>query len=485
MNGPTRRLAIALFAGFALLLGSLTWTQVIAADRYRDDPRNARAAISESGKERGVIVTMDGTPLAQSVPIPDDPQVYQRIYPAGPAFAPVVGYASLLVGRAGLEQAFADQLRSRRDLTISDLIAALFGRDLRPHSLQTTIDPELQQVGYEALSGQRGAIVALHPQTGELLAYVSSPSYDPSLLTGTDAVAQRQTLLDDPAGPLLDRAGAELVRPGSTFKTVVAAAGFDSGLVGPDTELADPEEFALPGSSATISNFGGGVCEDGDTVTIAVAFVRSCNTVFADLAIQVGAEEINRTATGLGFNTEIPFSLPLAEASFPVGELAGDPAALGQSGIGERDVRATPLVMAMVAAAVANGGELMAPRLVSQVFDADGGTVEAFEPDSLGQPISPAAASALARLMERVVTEGTGRRASVAGVRVAGKTGTAENEDGAPDVWFIAFAPVEDPQIAVAVLVEDGGEAGDTATGGSVAGPIAAVLIESWLSRDS
>jgi penicillin-binding protein A len=237
------------------------------------------------------------------------------------------------------------------------------------------------------------------------------------------------------------------------------AAAFESGEYSPESLFDDPVAFQLPGSTATISNFGDGLCGDGGQVSLEVAFIRSCNTVFADLAIQLGAEQIGRTAEALGFSE--PIRMPwdtTAPSSPPVSSKRT--AALGQSGIGERDVRATPLQMAMVASAIANGGEMMSPRVVTQLFDADGETVEAFAPRSLGSPLSVASADVLTEMMERVVTEGTGRQAAIRGVRVAGKTGTAQGVDAAPDVWFIGFAPVDDPAIAIAVMVEDGGESG-------------------------
>jgi penicillin-binding protein A len=482
MNGPTRRLATMLFMGFLLLLGSVTWIQVIAADRYRSDPRNVRTSISESGKERGVIVTGDGTVLARSEPSADDPQSFVRIYPEGSAYAPVVGYTSWLAGSAGIESAFADELRSRRDLTPSDMISAIFGRDLRPRSVQVAIIPQLQQLAYEALGDNRGSVVALDPRTGDVLAYVTAPTYDPQDLADPDGLENREALLARPDGPLRDRAGNELLRPGSSFKVVVAAAAFESGEYSPESLFDDPVAFQLPGSSATISNFGDGLCADGGQVSLEVAFIRSCNTVFADLAIQLGAEQIGRTAEALGFSEPIRMPWDTTASLFPTGELEEDSAALGQSGIGERDVRATPLQMAMVASAIANGGEMMSPRVVTQLFDADGETVEAFAPRSLGSPLSVASADVLTEMMERVVTEGTGRQAAIRGVRVAGKTGTAQGVDAAPDVWFIGFAPVDDPAIAIAVMVEDGGESGGSATGGGVAAPIAATLIDRWLS---
>lgn len=481
MNGPVRRLSIALFAGFFVLLGAVTWFQVIHADSLKADPRNPRPALSERGKERGLIVTIDGEVVAQSVEDPEDPRSFARLYPGGEAFAHVVGYNSFIVGDSALENAYAPELRSRRDLTISDLIAVMLGRDLRPQSLEITVDSDLQTAAYQALAGQTGAIVALDPSSGAILAAVSSPSFDPEALLGADATEVWDALLADPASPLSDRATREIFAPGSSFKTVVTATALDTGDAGPETKFPDPVAFQLPGSTATISNANERVCNDGVSVTLLRAFVRSCNTIFADLSVRLGADDIGITAEAMGFNRDIPFPWFVPHAVFPVDELRDDPAALAQSGIGERDVRATPLHMAMVAASVANGGVTPTPFLVSRIFDADGETVEQIETAALGRAMAPATASVLGQMMERVVTEGTGRLAAVPGVRVAGKTGTSQGPDGLPNPWFIGFAPVENPTIAIAVLIEGGGSVGDSASGGSVAAPIASELISLWM----
>ena len=483
MNGPTRRLATAILIGFGLLGLIATWVQVVAADTYRLDPRNARFSLAQSGKERGLIVSADGVVLARSDPDPETTGAYLRVYPEGAPFAHVVGYSSLLFGQQGLELAYSSELRSRRDLTISDLISVILGRDLRPLNLQLTIDAELQKLAYQALGGQRGALVALNPVTGEVLAMVSTPSYEPGLLLGADAAAQWQILLDDPNRPLADRATRELYPPGSTFKTVVAAAAVEGGVATPETTFPDPAAFPLPGSTATISNAGGGVCSDGVSTTLLRAFVRSCNTTFASLAIEVGAEAIGAIADDLGFNREIPFPLTLAESSFPTADLAADPAALGQSGIGERDVRTTPLQMALVAAVIANQGSVPDLRVVARIFDTEGSEVEVFQSGPGIQALSAETAVVVSQMMERVVTEGTGRLAAVPGIRVAGKTGTSTGEEGRPHAWFIGFGPVEQPSIAVAVFVESGGDVGESASGGSVAAPIAARVISEWLTR--
>jgi len=481
MNGPIRRLALGVFGLMGALLLAVTWFQVVRADDLKTDPRNPRPALTERGKERGLIVASDGIILAQSIEDPEHRE-FLREYPEGPAFAHAVGYSSFLVGETGLEAAYSSELRSRRDLTISDLIAALLGRDLRPKSLEITIDPQLQRAAYQALGNRRGAVVALDPRTGAILASVSTPSFDPELLLGNDAAAQWEAMLIDPAQPLADRGTKELFAPGSTFKTVVSAAGIDTGAVGPGSIFDDPEEFDLPGSEATISNFSGRVCNDGVSVTLLDAFVRSCNTTFADLAIQLGAVDIGITSEALGFNTDIPYEWAVPQAAWDTESLLNDPAALGQSGIGERDVRVTPLHMAMIAGAVANNGLVANPYLVKRIYDSGGETVETVEPTEFGRAMAPETASVLAQMMERVVTEGTGRLAAVPAVRVAGKTGTATGASEFSNPWFIGFAPVDNPTIALAVLIEGSPESGESATGGSTAAPIASTLFDVWLT---
>jgi len=480
MNRPTRRLAAGILIAFALLGLMTTWVQVVAADTYRLDPRNARFNLTQVGKERGLIVTADGQVVARSDPDPGTTGSFIRSYPTGPIFANVVGYSSLLFGEQGLERAYSTELRSRRDLTISDLLSVILGSDLRPLNLQMTLHDSLQRIAFEALGSQAGAVVALEPSTGAVLAMVSTPSYDPNLLVGPDAAAQWQALLTDPRRPLAQRATRELYPPGSTFKTVVSAAAIDSDYATPETMFPDEASFPLPGSTATIENASGGPCSNGVTTNLLSAFVRSCNTTFARLAVELGAETIGSVAERTGFNRDLPFNWTVVESVFPVGVLNDDDAALAQSGIGERDVRATPLQMALVAAAVANQGIVMSPYLVASTFDADGNEVQATEPAEFDSAFSLDTSQVLAQMMERVVTEGTGRQAAVPGVRVAGKTGTATGVEGRPHAWFIGFAPVEAPTIAIAVLVE---AAGESASGGGVAAPIAQTVISGWLNR--
>ncbi len=484
MNGPIRRIAIGIFAAMGALLLAVTWFQVVRADDLKTDPLNPRPALTERGKERGLIVTIDGTVVARSVEDPGS-RDYIREYPEGEAFAHAVGYSSFLVGSSALEAAYSSQLRSRRDLTISDIVAVILGRDLRPENLEITIHAGLQLAALEALGDNKGAVIALDPRTGAVMAAVSTPSFDPNLLLGDDSAQQWETLLIDQSRPLIDRGTLEIYAPGSSFKTVVTATAIDTGTAGPGTTFDDPSEFDLPGSTATISNFGGQTCGGGVSVSLLEAFVRSCNTVFADLSIQLGAVDIAITAEALGFNTEIAYEWAIPQAVWPTDDLVGDDAALAQSGIGERDVRATPLHMAMVAAAIANNGVVTNPYMVQRIFDAGGQTVETTEVTELGRAMAPETASVLAQMMERVVTEGTGRRAAVPGVRVAGKTGTATGHGDFSNPWFIGFAPVESPTIALAVFIEGSPSSGESATGGSLAAPIASELIEIWIASQS
>ncbi len=485
MNGPIRRLIRTVMALFVVLVLAATYVQAVAAEGYRSDPRNQRTAIARVGKERGLIATADGTVLARSVAESEGSQLFVRQYPEGPAFSHVVGYASRLFGDEGLERTYADELRSRRDVTISDVIAALVGGDLRPRSVMLTIDPDVQRTAFDALEGQTGAVVAIDPESGGVIALVSSPSFVAENLLDADAAEAYAKLVESKKEPLANRATRRNYPPASTFKTLILAAAIEEGKVTPASEYQDFATYRLPGSSAVMRNFDGERCGTDDQVSVESAYINSCNTVFAQVGIDTGAEAIGEMAAALGFGADFEFALPVGDSTFPTDELARDPAALAQSSIGERDVRVTPLQMAMLAATIANDGIVMRPYLVDQLFDADGKTVRAFEPNLLGEAMSPATASVIAEMMERVVTEGTGYRAGIPGVRVAGKTGTSEQGDPGSHVWFIGFAPVERPTIAVAVVVENGGAVGEGATGARVAAPIAAQVIAEWLENRS
>ena len=486
MNAPLRKMAWAILIGFAVLILATTWIQAVAGPGYRDDPRNPRLVAWRVGRERGAITTANAVVTARSDPNPRDPQTFARVYPPLDRYAHTVGYVSVLFGSRGLERVREDDLVSHRDSTISGILNALLGGDPRPRGLRLTIDDQLQQAAVEALEGQLGSIIAIDPTTGAVLASVSTPGFDPNLLVGPGAGPAGIALEDDPTQPLLHRTIATTYPPGSSFKVITTAAALETGVAGPATEFPDPVELELPGTSATIHNYDDDVCTDGDMVTLAEAFVRSCNTTFAALGMEVGSQALAATAEAFGFNQEIPYDLPVLTSAFPEpSEVAEDPPATAQNALGQRDVRATPMQMALVAAAVANEGNTMVPFVVGDVFTHDGKIESATEPEIWRRAVSPATAAVLTDLMEQTVISGTGRNAAVPGVRVAGKTGTAQVTGAAPDVWFIGFAPVDpepgERQIAIAVVLEDGGPAGETASGGSIAAPIAADLFGVYL----
>ena len=484
MNGPLRRVALALFVVFMVLVLDVTYWQVIAADRLREDPRNSRILLTRTGRERGLIISADDEILAQSIGDPADSQRYLRVYPHGDLYAHTVGFSSLLFGDTGIEDSMADALVSGRDLTVAGVINALLGRDVSARSVQLTLNHQLQAVADEALAGQTGAVVAIDPTTGEILAMVSSPGFDPNTLIGAGAASAWADLRDDPSSPLQSRATGESYSPGSTFKSIVATAALETGAAGPDTLFPNTRSISLPSSTATIENFGGASCGANDEVTLEESFLRSCNTTFALLGMDLGAAAVVGAAQDYGFNRPVPLEIPVLTSVIPPIESFEDSlAALAQTSLGERDVQATAFQMALVASAIANDGLLMEPHLVARIFGADSTLESEVEQSLYAQPLGAGTATILQQMMERVVTQGTGTRAQIPGIRVAGKTGTAEAGDGPPHAWFIGFAPVESPRIAIAVVVASGGNVGESATGGLVAAPIAKEVMNAWLRQ--
>jgi peptidoglycan glycosyltransferase len=467
-----------MFLAFAVLVGAVTYIQVVRGSEYKNDARNARVVATRTGRERGPILTADEVVLAASTPSSIDPKLYVRSYPEGDLYAHTVGYTSVLFGSTGLESAWSQELVSDRDATLSGVLNGLLGGDTRPRGLRLTLEHDLQKVAAEALGDQKGAIVALDPRTGAVLAMVSYPSFNPNALTGPLSADAGTALENDTDEPLRNRTIDESYAPGSVFKVITTASGLDFGVVSPSSEFPDPIELELPDSDATISNFDKDVCDDGKIVTLEIGFIRSCNTVLAQLGMDVGGDDLGITAESFGFNRTIPFDLGVLVSFFPgQGSIESNPSATAQSAIGQRDVQTTPLLMAMSAAAVANGGNAMEPHLVRDVFTSDGSIEFSTEPSVWRRAMSPATAAVLSDMMEQVVISGTGRKAAVPGVRIAGKTGTAQVTDNPPHAWFVGFGPVgaseDDPSIAIAVVVESGGNFGETATGGSVAAPIA------------
>ena len=481
MNAPLRRLATVVLVMFVALMVGATWVQYGQATALNNDPRNVRTLYREYNNARGPILVA-GEPIASSVPV-DDPFGYQRQYADGELYSAVTGFYSVVNGRTGLERAANDQLTGRSDqLFFSRVRDLLTGRKAEGAAVETTILPAAQRAARDALGDQHGAVVALEPSTGKILALVSTPGFDPNALATHDTAAAGLTYreLDQADGnPMRSNATQETYAPGSTFKLVTAAAALESGDYTPDSPLPAPTVLDLPQTSATLGNFGGEGC-GGDPISLADALRVSCNTAFASLGMDLGGDAIREQADRFGFDDpSLTVPLPVSESVFPT-DL--DAPSTAQSAIGQRSVRATPLQMAMVASAIANDGRLMRPYLVDSVRSADLRDVTTTEPELLSTAVSPGTASALRDMMVQVVQSGSGTAAQIPGVQVAGKTGTAQTTaDQAPHAWFTAFAPADDPQVAVAVLVEHGGNLGNEATGGQVAAPIAKAVIEAVL----
>ncbi|RPF45499.1 peptidoglycan glycosyltransferase [Streptomyces sp. Ag109_G2-6] len=468
----------------AALLVNVARVQVWESAAYGANPANKRPAIERYAQPRGNLL-VDGRPVTGSR---DSGQLlrYERTYTDGPLYAPVTGFSSQTYGTSFVERA-EDALLAGTDPGLS---AFPLWYDLsrgRPGGgdAATTLRAAVQRAAYRGLGGRRGAAVALEPATGRILALVSSPSYDPGLLSGTGAKVKAAwaRLNADPAKPMLNRALRETYPPGSTFKIVTAAAALDAGVVTDvDAPTRTPDPYPLPGTSTLLPNAGTG-CEDA---SMAEAVQWSCNTVMAKVGVQVGLEGMVAAAERFGFNDE-GLRVPswVSRSNFDT-DMSPDQLAL--SSIGQFNTRATPLQMAMVAAAVAHGGEIETPWLVDRTTRHGGGLVRRFAPRTLGRAMSTPTALRLQELMVKVVEEGTGRNAAIPGARVGGKTGTAQHgvgNAGTPYAWFIGWAAADgapQPAVAVAVVVEDASAVRGDISGNGAAAPIARTMMEAALT---
>ncbi|MGE5636230.1 MAG: peptidoglycan D,D-transpeptidase FtsI family protein [Nocardioidaceae bacterium] len=467
---------------FAVLVGATTWNTVLGASGYRDKPSNRRELIEEQKVPRGLILARDGrTVLARSVPEGSGQRrTYVRRYPPGSLFSQPVGYSFLRNGRRSLEESRNGVLSGEED-EFESLLSQLEQRRREGLDVVTNLDVEGQRVATAALAGRKGAVVALEPKTGRVRVMVSTPSYDANRIPTDFAALNR-----DADKPLLNRSTQELYPPGSTFKVVTAAAALDSGEFTPQTFVDGSSPKTISG--APLANAGG---QSFGAISLTDALTNSVNTVWAQVGLGLGGTTLVRYMDRFGFGADPKLDYPddqltasgirnadgrlvRGDAGFDIGRVA-----IGQGGE-EGQVLATPLQMALVAGTVANGGNLMKPRLTDRVVDADGRVREQIEPDLQNRVISRKAASELTAMMGRVVEEGTGTAAALAGIPVAGKTGTAEvganREFTQP--WFIGFAPLDDPKVAVAVTLERQ-PAGSS--GGQTAGPIARDVIQTLL----
>lgn len=494
MERQIRQLALAFAFLFVVLVAQVSYIQVVSADRLAENKANAeRQLIAEYEVDRGDILAADGRTILASSKRSTGELRYERRYPQGPLYGFITGYYSFVYARSRLEQTFNDYLTGDAPQLLPQTLAdMILGRPKRGASIVTTIDPTIQQAAASALGDLPGAVAAIDPSTGNVLALVANPTYDPNPLSSHDPQQIRQTwqsLNADPAKPLLSRATDELYPPGSTFKLIVTAAALANGY-SPASMWPNPHELDLPDTVQTLSNFGGGTCSGGSEISLADALRQSCNVVFGEIGLALGPEKLAEQAYAFGFSPtssegKVPFDIPFQEGVFPDPSYFSDRRpAVALSAIGQDNVGANPMQMALVAAAIANHGVMMRPRLVTEVRGPDGQVVQRFEPEMLVQPMSEMNAALLTAMMVDVVDAGTGTAAQIPGVQVAGKTGTAQHGEGlAPHAWFVSFAPASDPKIAVAVIVLDGGSLGSDATGGRVAAPIAKAVMEAALNR--
>jgi penicillin-binding protein A len=481
-----RVVALAMFMLFVLLFINVNIVQVVQANFYRERDA-ARQLIADYSVRRGSIRLADGTEIARADDTGGNLR-FTRSYPGGELYAPVTGFFSRVYGATGLE-ATQDEWLSGDRVTIPTLADLLEEREDQGDDVVTTIRPRVQEAARRALGNNRGAVVALDPRSGDVLAMWGFPSYDPNLLASEnrdEVIANRDALLNDPGNPLENRAVRGFYPPGSVFKIVTTAAALEAGIP-PDQRFDDVREQPLPPSDAVIRNFGGGLCNGGQPLTLEEAFTVSCNTTFAQLAYdpRVGGAAIAEQAEAFGFTQDLGGQIPELEPSVaPIPD--NDPPVAAQSALGQRDVRVTPLQMAAIVGAVANGGIMRVPRLVRQIEDrVDGSPQQQFNPSDYGRPISRQTADTLRQFMVNVVEEGTGEAAQIPGVQVAGKTGTAETgvDGGPPTVWFVGFAPADNPTVAVAVVLENVAGVGNEATGGRLAAPIGRQVLEQALAE--
>jgi penicillin-binding protein A len=477
--GINRAINRVFFVGallFVALIVNLTYLQVIGAGKLRNNPENHRAIAQEMRIRRGQILAFDGSVIAG---VKKESGFYTRTYPQGAVAPQVVGYNSVQYGRSGIEMSMNGYLTGESGgLGTEGFTDRLLGRRPRGANVRLTIVPAVQKVAQDVLTGHQGAVVALDPSTGAVIAAASAPSYSPA-----DLEQDWKQLSRDPSLPLFSRGTQGLYPPGSSFKVVTATAGLETGVVQPTTTFDDTGTYVVSGGK--ITNYGGEIFGHH---TFTQALTDSINTTFAKVGVLVGQEQMIATMQAFGFYQTPPLELPeglvlpsgrygsrgrlLLPADAPM-----DPLHVAAMSIGQENLLATPLQMALVSAAVANGGSVFAPYLVQEVKDHTGDVVQSAQPELWTTAMDPETAQTLNVMMQQVVNAGTGTGALLPGVEVAGKTGTAEK--GKSNVaWFIAFAPAAAPRVAVAVMIED-----TALTGGDVAAPLAARVISAALAQ--
>ena len=477
MNKQLKALTRTIFAMFLVLFFAVTMIQVVQADELRANELNTRTLKNSYKIERGSIL-VNGNPVAFSTPTGDEYR-FVRQYSDGALYAPITGYFSHTQGMSGLESAMNQDLTGTGGAQFfTRIMNTLNGVAPQGSSVQTTIQAKVQEAAAAAMAelGVEGAVIAIQPKTGRILAMTSTPSFDPNLLSGNndaEIIANYGQLADSPSKPLNNRAIAgDMYHPGSVYKLIVAAEAIESGKATPSSTFDNPAELKLPGTNSVMQNASRTTCGTGKKATLEQAIVMSCNIPIAELAMSMDNDAVPNMAKAFGFEQEITIPLKVTPSVAPVPE---DKAQVALAAIGQLDDRATPLQIAMVSAGIANDGTVMKPQLVDKVITPDLRVEKEYAPEEFAKPISKKTADAVAGMMEKGVSspEGLAQKSAIDGVRVAGKTGTAENGTNAEGndlpftLWYTGFAPVDDPQVAVAVVIENGGGENFNFEGGS------------------
>jgi len=483
MTPEIRRVANVILLMFLSLFVAASAMQVVNADALNNDSRNQRAVFDGYKTQRGAIL-VDNIPIAESTPS-NDAYHFLRKYSAE-QYSAITGFYSLYQGRTGLENYLDNSLRGDNSAQFFEQLNALFsGNPVTGASVELSIDEKIQQVAWDALGNNRGAVIAMDPSTGRIIALVSKPGFDANLLAThntADASANYKTLLTRKDAPLINRAiGGDLYAPGSVFKLIVASAAFESGKYTPQSTLPNPSKYTLPGTKTTITNAGESSCGGSPRVSIATALKLSCNIPFAQLGIALGQEAIAAQAKKFGFGESVTIPMKSTASVYPTGM---DDAQTGLSSFGQFDVRVSPLQIVMVSAAIANDGIQMQPYLVDQIFTSNLTLLQETKPTELRRSISASTAESVKNMMIAAIATGASSNARIPGVVVAGKTGTAENGVGQPyTLWFTGFAPAKNPKVAIAVVIENGGGFGQSGRGNSVAAPIAKKVMQAVLGK--
>lgn len=493
MNRRIRQLAIALLVCYSILFVQLNLLQVGRANDLNADFRNTRQTVRDFNRPRGPIVTADGVVVAQTVALQGEAAAastydYQRVYPTAGLFADITGYYTLTYGSTQVERTQNDILSGRDTRQQLQWITGLFRDEDLSGSVELTLRNDIQAVARSALAGREGSVVALDPRTGAVLAMYSNPTYDPNLVATHDTELAGQ-VLDFlnlvPGKPLLANAYQERYMPGSSFKVITTGIALEDGLISLDTEFEDQREWTPPQTSNPIRNYGGTVC-GGDLPEV---FRRSCNIPFAMMGLLLGPEKMVAGTKEWGIGEPVPIDLPRPASSYfgEVEDFVDSLPLLAMGSFGQGNTQMVPLHMAMVAATIANGGQMMAPYVVEATYDHDGGVLDRTSPEVWQTPISPGTAATLRDLMVGVVQNGTARCCMqlANGVQAAAKTGTAQlNAEGEPErshAWIIAFAPAEAPRVAVAVMLKGVNAEISAGTGGTLAGPVARQVLDAAL----